>query len=185
MNAQTILLFFVAAFTAASFGTGCAVDFDLDETDFPCAGDEDCTAGYECAADNICRAVASDPGVTSCIDNDEDGYGVGDPDDLANCPACNANEPGGCTPDCDDTNANVHPGAGEVCDGEDNNCDGDTDEQSSCTNDGDCPSESGYVAKCSDGGQCEYFGPIRLGAECLAPLQCTNAQRDPIPDACQ
>ncbi|MFH2006850.1 MAG: MopE-related protein [bacterium] len=45
-------------------------------------------------------------------DLDGDGYGPG-------CPA---------GPDCDDTNEFVHPGAPEVCNGEDDNCDGTADE---------------------------------------------------------
>lgn len=44
-----------------------------------------------------------------CIDRDEDGYGSG--------PGCKGQ-------DCDDNNAAIHPGAAEICDGLDNNCDG-------------------------------------------------------------
>ncbi len=51
---------------------------------------------------------------TPCIDNDHDGYG--DPGD----PWC----PKGSEPDCDDTRYGTNPGASEVCDGQDNDCDG-------------------------------------------------------------
>ncbi|AKJ06107.1 BNR repeat domain protein [Archangium gephyra] len=65
-------------------------------------------------------------------DNDGDGYG----DRWALSPA-----PYGCTPppgysattnDCDDGNRYVNPGAPEVCDGADNNCNGSADEGGVC-----------------------------------------------------
>jgi len=50
---------------------------------------------------------------TTCVDGDGDGYGVG-----TECP----------TQDCDDTDATIHPGATERCNGQDDNCDGVKDE---------------------------------------------------------
>jgi hypothetical protein len=70
--------------------------------------DNDCDGLVDCA----------DPDCTCghCVDNDGDGYYVYDP---VWCPAGN---------DCDDTNPNVYPGAPELCDGIDNDCDGVIDE---------------------------------------------------------
>lgn len=98
-----------------------------------------------------------------CGDNDGDGY---------NDDSCGGN-------DCDDSNATVYPGAAEICDGRDNDCDGgvDTPVPSSATTwyadgDGDgfgnssspyqaCNLPSGYVANsadCDDGDNGVYPG---------------------------
>jgi hypothetical protein len=52
-----------------------------------------------------------------CVDADGDGYFVG-------CDAYVSKQ----GPDCDDTNAAIHPGAAEHCNGVDDNCDGQVDE---------------------------------------------------------
>ncbi|MBU0963094.1 MAG: putative metal-binding motif-containing protein, partial [Nanoarchaeota archaeon] len=61
---------------------------------------------------------------TPCTDTDGDGYGA-EGTDLSSCSASITLE------DCDDTNSNIHPGAPEIQDGIDNNCNGLIDE--SCT----------------------------------------------------
>jgi hypothetical protein len=70
------------------------------------------------------------PSCTGGTDADGDGYGQG-------CPA---------GPDCDDANSSVHPGAQEICDGKDNNCDGQIDEgvKNAC---GTCDPGCGSVGK--------------------------------------
>jgi len=61
-----------------------------------------------------------------CEDHDGDGYGVMGGQTKVDCkPSAGF---GDCTGDCDDHDANVHPGAAESCDGRDNNCDGKIDE---------------------------------------------------------
>ena len=65
------------------------------------------------------------PGISAanggCVDLDSDGF--------YDQSICNTPE------DCDDSNAQTHPGAQEVCDGIDNDCDGQVDEGGVC----DCP----------------------------------------------
>ena len=51
----------------------------------------------------------------TCVDQDKDGYGVG-----SSCVGAR---------DCNDTNANIHPGATEVCDKLDNDCNGKIDDR--------------------------------------------------------
>ena len=71
--------------------------------------DNDCDTELDCA-DSDC---SSDP-ACQCTDSDGDGYGTG--------PGCTGEI------DCDDYDSSVNPGAEEICDGKDNDCDGAVDE---------------------------------------------------------
>jgi cysteine-rich repeat protein len=76
-----------------------------------------------------------------CTDNDQDGY---------------FQEGGDCGPiDCDDTNANVHPGATEICNNQiDDDCDGKTDcQDSSCAENPVCQPQCtpGATQSCNTG----------------------------------
>ena len=78
--------------------------------------------------DNNCNGQV-DENVTYqayCQDQDGDGHGVAGAKMKMDC----APTPGfgDCAGDCDDLNPAIHPGAAEVCDGRDNNCDGAIDE---------------------------------------------------------
>jgi len=78
-------------------------------------------------------------------DSDEDGFGDSDISETA----CDG-QPDGFTDrgqDCDDTNGAVYPGADEVCDGVDNDCDGELLPDESVDADGD---GSPVCADCND-----------------------------------
>ncbi len=93
---------------------------DLDADSYPGAA-ESCDE-----SDNDCDGDV-DEGVESTWYADADGDGYGDATTTTD--ACTA--PPGYTwngDDCDDTAPAAHPGGLEVCDGADNDCDGDTDE---------------------------------------------------------
>jgi len=78
-------------------------------------------------SDNDCDGttdLGSTDATTWYIDNDSDSYGNSTVTDTA------CSQPSGYVADdtdCDDTNSSVNPGATEMCDGIDNDCDGTTD----------------------------------------------------------
>jgi hypothetical protein len=84
--------------------------------------------------DNNCNGrVDEGMGAITAYYPDADGDGYGDassPDSLSS--ACALAGYVTNNTDCDDKNAFIHPGAKEICDGKDNNCDGTIDE--GCTN---------------------------------------------------
>jgi hypothetical protein len=129
--------------------------------------------------DNNCDTQVDEgfPLLSWCRDADEDGYG--DPDSSVE--ACS--QPPGCVGDCndcDDTDVEIHPGATEVCDGVDNNCDGQVDEGLTLTTwyrdaDGDgyadcslsiqsCDQPAGYIAptECDCDDDCSSCHPGAL-----------------------
>jgi hypothetical protein len=77
--------------------------------------------------DNDCDGLADDGLVFAMYYVDADGDGFGD--EATGVESCsqpqNTITVGG---DCDDTNDQIYPGATEICDSEDNDCDGSTDE---------------------------------------------------------
>jgi hypothetical protein len=80
-----------------------------------CNDGSDCTQGDVCSA-GVCTGTTS----CACVDSDGDGY--------ADCRVRGCDPTGVTCGDCDDTNAAIHPGAAEVCNGRDDNCDGRADE---------------------------------------------------------
>jgi large repetitive protein len=104
-----------------------AAELDCDD------GDPDVNPGAQEVCDGIdndCNSLVDDldpDTVFSTFWADGDGDGYGDPNvDVLSCAA-----PEGFVADdqdCDDGEAAVNPGASEVCDGVDNNCDGEVDE---------------------------------------------------------
>ena len=128
----------IASLLVLVLGTGCPpgrapegdrdADGDPDETD---CGPDDPNA-FHGAPDPFGDGIDADCDGLDGKDRDGDGYPGNAPSDDPNA-------------DCDDTDETVHPGAAEVCDGVDNDCDGgaldeeqddDGDGLSEC--DGDC-----------------------------------------------
>lgn len=137
-----------------------------------CQGDVDCPKGQTCvwstgcppcdcfAGDPSCMCIMCSPAANgwcspaSCVDQDFDGF-------------CN-------DVDCDDLNSGVYPGAFDGCDGIDNDCDGQVDEdcKPACTRDADC---SMYET-------CQMVLPVAgAGTACCPPTALCGPELPPCP----
>ena len=160
-----------------SDGDGFSAEEDCDDTDASISPDADelCDGVDNNCDGEIDEDTAVDAG-TWYADADTDGYG----DAGAAITTCSV--PSGYTDDatdCDDTSADINPAADEYCDGIDNDCNGQTDEDSAVDAsewyedaDGDgygnvnaptvtCSAPSGYVADntdCDDTEPAAYTG---------------------------
>lgn len=163
--------------TALAMSSACTVDnaFLDQEGLFFCEADTDCDPGYECREQSCKRPV--DPNNAKCIDEDNDGYGVGE-----NRLPCDKPEE-----DTDDTDKDIYPGAPDICDGKDNDSDANTpDGQLSCGNAGDCPQSAapqGAIFFCegslctlkpakSTSDVCKMAIPCNAGAYAAVPAEC-------------
>ncbi len=109
----------------AEDGCGTAVDCDDSNADVNPGAQEVCDDGIDNNCDGSIDEGCETDNETQCTDADGDGYYAED--------GC------GTAVDCDDSNADVNPGAQEVCgDGIDNNCDGSIDEGCAADNE-TCP----------------------------------------------
>ncbi len=135
-------------------------------------------AGVEACngADDDCDGTVDDGVVRWYPDYDGDGYG-----DSADTGACA--EVGGYVTngdDCDEADEAIHPGAAEVCDSIDNDCDGTTDDDDADIDgteflvDAD---EDGYGDDDSDA----RIGCVALTGETTVPGDCDDGDRDVNP----
>ena len=147
-------------------------DFDLDGDTWFDGAEVDCTAAWpqtDCddsepafhpGATEVCDGVDGDcDGVVPAdeVDADGDGYvGCAAPEHLP-----------GMGGDCDDGDPAQHPGAGELCNGEDDDCAGDIDEDFDADGDGFfdgddllCEDTYGALADCLDSDPAVYPGAV-------------------------
>ncbi|MGE0787300.1 MAG: putative metal-binding motif-containing protein [Sandaracinaceae bacterium] len=143
----------------------------------PCTSDTECSAGYVCSAamgmgtcePQPCMSNADCPAglvcsAAQCIEVGSDGDGDGYRRPF----------------DCADSNPAIHPGAVELCDMVDNNCDGTIDEMcagASCMTDPDCPTGAVCLMNVCISMACMADSDCPMGSVCTAGA-CGTARRD-------
>jgi hypothetical protein len=151
--------------TACSIPSGYAVTADDCDDTNPAVhpGAAEVCDGLDNDCDDSVDVGAIDP-LTWYADNDADGFG----DDVAIDQQCA--QPSGSVDvggDCDDTNAAVHPGAAEVCDGIDNDCDESVDTGANDATWYADNDEDGFGDDVAMDPQCaETSGSVEVGGDC-------------------
>jgi hypothetical protein len=162
----------------------CEGDFDPAHVDSNVQSNASSTAtNLYTGANNTPRVCATG---ANCADADCDGHGIGDSSGCRRCV-----EQAQCETDCDDLDAAVAPSLAEICDGKDNDCDGEVDELLSCEEAFDCPAAShpqGSLIPTCEAGSCVYNTPLNSVAAgdpaCDALVRCVDGEFEMQPDAC-
>ena len=128
-----------------------------------CTADKDCDDGNVCTGTEIClqgSGTCATGTPLSCDDNDDCTTNECDPEKGCFYPVIDndgdgqaSTSIGACGKDCDDNDKTIYDGAAELCDGKDNNCNGQKDELAptwyvDCDADSFAPNLSGSVQGC-------------------------------------
>jgi hypothetical protein len=144
------------------------------------------------AKDDDCNGKQDEPGAANCIDfwpdADSDGWGSGEGNCLCGPTGTYTVKKGG---DCDDQSPKISPAALEVCNGQDDDCDGNTDEADAVgcvkfwadsdgdgfgkTDDSACLCKPDAKYKATQGGDCDDANPKASGG---SKETCDGADND-------
>ena len=114
--------------TTFKVGWSTAVPTAVQFIAYALSANNDGTSRGDAGGGTTLAMVAGCAGTSYFLDQDGDGYGTADP---AYPPVLDCTRPSGYAVvggDCDNLAAGVHPGAAELCNGKDDNCDGNVDE---------------------------------------------------------
>jgi subtilisin family serine protease len=138
-------------------------DLACNEGDYDCDFDDECSGNLVCKGeiggsdDGCCQAnqewdSQNNQCFIPCIDNDNDGYGTNNADSCENQGV-----------DCNDNNANINPGALEICNQVDDNCRNGADENFKLENDENNCGACGN--QCNENQDCQ-------NSQCINENQC-------------
>ncbi len=178
MNTHHSVSLAVSAFLLLA--SGCILEEpNFEEPIFRCDSDLDCTvARYVCDTETkTCVGPRDIPEPGVCDDQDNDGYGCGE-------------ERTECVFDERDTDCECEtcfPGAAELCDGKDNDSDGDIDEPEACEGIADCPRNDlpeGAFYRCI-ANTCVLKPSNTVPPGCDVELSCVDGAHEDVPETCK
>lgn len=122
-----------------------------------------------CGVGEVCENGTCVAETTYYLDADNDGYG-----DASNFITAGSTAPNDYVldnTDCDDSDPNINPGAQDIFDGIDNDCDGDIDE---CTDDSNCDDGDSNTYDYCNNGYCVSASYCVNDSDCPAGTTCVD-----------